>query len=78
MGSVYVNRFSDMKKAIIGDRLQPGTTILPNDVYDSTTGEWEPAGETFAGELVPKSDYVTWIRPAEESVPAAKKERGRG
>lgn len=46
---------------VFGERLKPGDTIAPDDVYDSTNGKWEKA--PYPGLVLQKGTTTIWVRP---------------
>lgn len=47
---------------IPGRKLKSGETIQNGDMYDSSSGKWEPL-QSSNGAKVPGGSHVTWVRP---------------
>ena len=53
-------------QAIFGYRLVAGDTIGPEDVYDSTSGQWSIGPEPCVGLPIGVGVNAIWIRPMDE------------
>lgn len=65
---LHRNKYEDFfepqnpRNTVYGQRLGAGTIIQADDLYDSTTGAWEPNAQCI-GRPVPEGEHVVWVRP---------------
>jgi hypothetical protein len=58
---------------VSGRTLQPGEVLQEDDVYDSTTGKWEPVPNAFVGNIVGEKHGAMLIRPEKQDKTTSKK-----
>jgi hypothetical protein len=56
----------EVAETVFGRVLQVGETLQKGDIYDSTTGKWEPIPEGILGSLVREKHAAILIRPARQ------------
>ena len=55
----------NVEQTIFGRFILPGEVLQKGDMYDSTTGKWEPVSNAFIGNVVEERHGAMFIRPAE-------------
>ncbi len=62
---IHLNQYADAwtpNRGIYGSQLDPGDTIEPTDVYNSSNGSWVPA--PCPGLTLGEGTAAVWVRPA--------------
>jgi len=54
----------NQEEAVFGRCLRAGEELKKTDVYDSTTGKWEPVPSALVGTKINGKPDATLIRPA--------------
>lgn len=64
MQSARVHHHSrNMTLEMYGQRLEPGDTVEPGDVYDSSDGTWRQCGAQMHGQPLEDEVQVVIVRP---------------
>ena len=65
---IHLNKYAVRERphGVLGRRLRSGEVLLATDVYESTSGRWEPCPCPGIRLLLPQgenSSAVLWVRP---------------
>jgi len=63
--AMYHHHSMDNNQKVYGKKLEAGDVLEPTDVYNSTSGKWEPT--PCPGAILKKQGpNVVWVRPTKE------------
>lgn len=62
---LHLNQYSNgrygLRNVVFGRQLDPGEVLEETDVYDSTSGNWDPC--PVPGLPIGEGNTATWVRP---------------